>query len=171
MPATDEEQPQPIALFERSYRADPGFHQHSYFQLILPRHGDMLLGVDGGRLAITTASWMLLPPDIHHTYWAERPNRVLVANLATSALGAAAAALDDALPARPGGALLRRSDGRIAALAELLRSELQADALAEPLLAEQLTAYVDASIALALRPGRPREAARPGERVAARCAR
>lgn len=165
----DLQEPQPIALFERSYRADPGFHSHGYFQLILPRHGDMLLRVDGGRLALGAASWVLLPPNVYHVYWAERPNRMLVANLAARALATAAEALGvvQAAP-RDGEALLRPADGRIAALAELLRSELQADALAEPLLAEQLAAYVDASLAVALRPARRTAQRRPGERVAAR---
>jgi AraC-like DNA-binding protein len=157
-----ERQPASIALVERSYRDEPGVHRHSYFQLILPRHGEMLLRIDGSRLTLGSAHWLLLPPGVEHVYWAERPNRVLVADMAVAALPVACEGGGNAA------ALVRPLNERIAALAALLQSELRAGDLVEPLLAEQLAAYVDASLALALRPPRSPAPAPTNQRLAAR---
>lgn len=160
-PHPDDGAPEPIALFERSYIAEPGLHRHSYYQLIFPHRGQLQLRVEGARLAVSPASWMLVPAGAEHTYWAEGPNHVLVADVAAPAMSPEG----EAPAARA--ALLRPRDGRLAALAALLQSELRAGALGEPAVAQSLAAYVGAAVAHALRPGRP-AAHPPAARLAAR---
>jgi AraC-like DNA-binding protein len=146
----DERDPAPLALHERSYRGEPGLHRHAFYQLIFPHRGELQLRVEGRRVAVSPASWIMLPPGASHTYWADGPNHVLVADVAAPAMGPAAE-----LPPAAAGLLCPR-DGRLGALAALLQSELRAGALAEPLVAESLAAYVGAAVAVALRPrGQP----------------
>ncbi len=140
----DDTPPASIRVAERSYLAEPGFHQHRYYQLILPHQGALHMRVEGRRVAVSPAEWTLIAPGAEHTYWAEGPNQVLVADLAAHAFSGQLAAAQT--PQHP-------LDSRLVALADLLRSELRAGALGEPLVAEALASYVGAALGLALRPG------------------
>jgi AraC-like DNA-binding protein len=155
----DDAPPASIRVAERSYMAEPGFHRHRYYQLIFPHQGALLMRVEGRRVAVSPAEWTLIPPGAEHTYWAEGPNRVLVADLAAHVIAGQPEAGEEArAPQHP-------LDGRLAALAGLLQSELRAGALGEPLVAEALAGYVGAAVRLALRPG-----STPAERPAAHLA-
>jgi AraC-like DNA-binding protein len=153
--------PAPLAVAERTYVDQPGLHRHSYYQLIFPNRGEMLLSVEGRRLAVTPASWAVIPAGVVHVYWAEGPNHVLVADVAAAAM----AGDGDGPP--EAGDFLRPRDGRLAALAALLASEMRAGALAEPTVAEALAGYLGAAVAHALRPASQAQGA-PGLRLAAR---
>lgn len=159
-PDPEDAPPASLRVAERSYVAQPGFHRHRYYQLIFPHQGHLLMRVEGRRVAVSPAEWTLLPPGAEHTYWAEGPNRVLVADLAAHTLAPHAAA-ESATARHP-------LDGRLTALAGLLQSELRAGALDEPLLAEALAGYVGAAVLLALRSPAGPGPERPTPRLASR---
>lgn len=159
---SDDAPPASIRVAERSYVAQPGYHQHGFYQLIFPHQGRLLMRIEGCRVAVSPAEWTLIPPGAEHTYWAEGPNRVLVADLAAHALARHPGAREIAvIPRHP-------LDGRLNALAGLLQSELRAGALGEPLVAEALAGYVGAAIQLALRPNATAEPERPAPHLASR---
>lgn len=163
---SDEQPPAALAVHERSYPAAALLHRHSYYQVLFPYRGAMRLNIVGERTTVGMAHWALLPAGIEHVFWADQPNSFLVVDLATPVL--AAHAERAAVPV-PADLALRPIDGRLAALAALLQSEVRAGSLAEPLLAEALARYVTTAVLLAAAPGRPLPAPpEPSQRLAER---
>lgn len=150
--------PEPLAVHERSYAAEPLLHRHPYYQMLFPYRGALQLRVVDQRLAVGPASWALIPPGAEHVFWSEGPNHFLVVDLAAPLV---AGAVED-------GPFHRPIDGRLAALAGLLASELRAGALAERPVAEALARYVGAAVAFAVGAGGPREPQPPDKPLAAR---
>lgn len=151
---------------ERSYNAEPLSHQHDFHQVMLPVRGQMSLQfgqasghVGHGCLAIVAAG-------VDHTYQADGPNRVLIADVPRDLAEDVAAG---ALLTSVGPGAFLSVDARLAALGVALRTELQSGGLGDALVADALGRY----LVVALRQASGQEApagASPFERRLARAA-
>jgi len=132
-----------LAVSTRSYDGERRRHRHGFVQLLLPERGRLRLLVEGEAGAVDAARLALIPAGAEHHFWAEGdgPNRFLVADLAPAVLVTVG---DEAAPDLPGPFLPMAP--RFGSLAALLRTELAAGGLADPLLAEALGRYLAAAL-------------------------
>lgn len=138
----------PLLIAERAYSEVPELHNHPYYQVIFPSTGAIRLDLGGAEVAVGPGAWGVVQPGVAHRFWAPPAHRFLVADLDDRPVAHALEALERQA-ARPG--LVRLPlDRRGAGLAALLRAELGAGGLAEPLLAEALAGYLGAALALVL---------------------
>ncbi|MFT4040136.1 MAG: AraC family transcriptional regulator [Thermomicrobiales bacterium] len=135
-----------LQVSERSYDARPRSHHHDYHQVLLPARGCVSLEcqseqgrVGDGRIAVIRAG-------VEHVYYAEAPNRVVVADFPTSHHGAGG---DPVLPPLADAGAFLTHDARLAALTALLQAEAHRGGLADPLVADALLRYLVAALAQA----------------------
>lgn len=156
MDADTDAAPAPVglAVWERSYGRERRRHRHPFVQAMFPLAGALSLAVgdEAGRVGGGWAA--VVAPGIDHAYWADGPNRMLIADLPADIAGE--------WPA-PGPFL--RLEPRLGALSLALRAELASGGLADRLVAEALGRYAAAAL---LRAGPPERAiVSPGGRILA----
>jgi AraC-like DNA-binding protein len=132
-----------VTAAERSYDAELRSHRHVFHQVLFPSLGRMALGfgeesgyVGNGRLAFVAAG-------IEHSYRADGPNRVLVADL-PAGLDQNDASAELLTGVGPG--VFLSLDARLTALAAALRTEVCDGGLDDPLVADALGHYLVAAL-------------------------
>lgn len=155
----------PLLIAERAYSEVPELHNHPYYQVIFPSTGAIRLDLGGAEVAVGPGAWGVVQPGVAHRFWAPPAHRFLVADLDDRPVAQALEALERA--ARPD--LVRLPlDRRSAGLAALLRAELGAGGLADPLLAEALASYMGAALAHVLAGDPQAPGGGPAAQIAAR---
>lgn len=141
--------PPALSLAERRYSPAPQLHTHPFYQVIFPQRGELHLTIEGRHGAVGPHGWAVIHPAMAHSFWAAETGRFLVADLPAPAVQATCTEL--AIPRLTTTIYLPLNE-RVAALRNLLASELARGGPREPLIADALGVYTAAVLTQTLSP-------------------